>query len=245
MKALPFVTCLWVNLLIGLFPSPVQAQSSVKSDNYEITWPNLNMGAGLPTSDTKNINVTTGQIAPGLYTFTEAGFKIRAGFQYIHSIIPFAFTISDLTITFTDPLVPGTPATAANALTVACGGAGGYVIKASENKPLTSASASTIPDTTCDNSDCDQSTAAAWTNNAIYGFGFNMSGSDIPADFTGSTMYRQFADRSNSETPAIIMTGANVGKDIQSTVTYKINVSNTQAAGRYQNIITFMAIPTY
>jgi len=233
-------------LLICLFAyfREASAQSSIRSPNYEITWPNINMGAGLPTSTNYKMGVTTGQTAPGLYAST--GYKVRAGFWYIKSIIPFAFSISDISIDF-GSLTPGVPTTQTNTLTVSVGGAGGYVVKASENNPLKSTAGATIPDTLCDGgaNTCTETTAKPWTSNSAYGFGFNMSGTDIPADFVDSTYFRQFADRSAGESAQTVMTGANVGRNKQATVTYKANISVTQAAGTYRNILSFVATPTY
>lgn len=221
-----------------------RAENIMRSDNYEITWPNLNSGAGLPTSDNYNLGATIGQTAPGLYSST--GYKVRAGFQYIHSIIPFSFRISSIAINF-GSLTPGTPSTQNSTLTVSVGGAGGYVVKAAENNPLTSEAASTIPDTLCDGSDCDETAAGVWASNSTYGFGLNMSGADVPADFVDATYFRQFADQSlpEPELPQTIMTGANVGVGISASVTYKVNVSSLQAAGTYRNMIIYLAIPTF
>jgi hypothetical protein len=243
MKPKPTIT-FFIFLIAFLFflPPPIQAEERIESDNYRITWPNLNMGAGAPTSSNYNLGVTMGQLAPGLYTST--GYKVRAGFQYIHSIIPFSFTISDLTIAF-GTLSAGTPKTETNTLTVSAGGAGGYQVTAEENNPLTSSSNATIPDTTCDGSDCDETSAGVWSQNSTYGFGFNMTGNDIPSDFIDSTYFRQFADASSPEDAQIVMSSTNVAKSRQSTVTYKVNVSATQAAGNYQNIITFICTPFF
>jgi len=224
------------------FSETAFAQARINSDNYRILWPNVNMGGGAPTSTNYKLGVTTGQTAPGLYSST--GYKVRAGFQYLHSIIPFSFSLSDISIAF-GTLTAGTPSTQTSTITVSAGGAGGYQVTAQENKPLTSTAGTTIPDTTCDASDCDETTAGVWSNNSTYGFGFNMSGDDIPNDFTDNTYYRQFADASNSESAQVIMSSANVGKSRQSTITYKVNVSSIQAAGTYQNIITFIATPTF
>jgi len=228
-------------LLFSLAAKPVLAQSSVSSDNYEITWPNVNMGAGLPTSSSYKLGVTTGQNAPGLYTST--GYKIRAGFQYIHSIIPFRFSISDISIAF-GTLTVGTPKTENNILTVSFGAAGGYQVTAQENKPLTSDANDTIADTTCDASDCDESDAGVWTLDTTYGFGYSMSGNDVPGGFSGGK-YKQFADTAAAESAQIVMSSLNVGRDRQATVTYKVNITNIQAAGTYGNIITFIATPSY
>jgi hypothetical protein len=204
------------------------------------------MGAGVPSSTNYNLGVTMGQVAPGLYAST--GYTVRAGFQYIHSIVPFSFSISDISIDF-GTLGVGTTNTQTNVLTVSAGGAGGYQVTAQENKPLTSTAGATIADTTCNGNGqtCNETVAKIWTDNAKYGFGFNISGDDVPADFVDSTYYRQFADASlpEPESAQVIMGSSNVGRSRQTTVTYKINVSNIQAAGNYENIITFICTPSF
>lgn len=72
-----------------------------------------------------------------------------------------------------------------------------------------------------------------------------MSGNDVPADFIDTTYFRQFADSSLLEPAQIVMSSANVGKNRQATVTYKVNISSTQAAGTYRNIIMFIATPSF
>ena len=246
LKFKTFAFCIFILIFAFciLHLSETNAQSAIRSPNYEITWPNVNMGAGSPYSDTYKMGLTMGQTAPGLYSST--GYRVRAGFWYIKSIIPFAFSISDISVDF-GTLTPGTPSTQSGILTVSVGGAGGYVVKVSENNPLKSTAGATIPDTICDGgaNTCTETTAKPWTSNSAYGFGFNMSGTDIPSDFVDSTYFRQFADRSSNEQPQTIMSGTNVGRNKQATVTYKVNISSLQPAGRYENILSFLAIPTY
>lgn len=234
-----------LKLILALLASlvgTVHAQGVIQSPNYIIQMPNLNSGAGIPSSGNYKVGSTIGQTAAGL--FSSSGYRVKSGFQYIYSIIPFSFAVSSTTIDF-GHLVPQTPATQTNTLTVSSGGAGGYQVKASENHPLkVSSSTSTIPDTNCDTS-CSETAAAVWTSSTKYGFGFNMSGDDIPADFVGLTYFRQFADRSTSESPQVVMSSIYVGRARQSTVTYKVNVSGVQPAGSYDNTIMYTAIPSY
>jgi hypothetical protein len=220
--------------------SNVLAQERVESANYRIVFPNFNSGAGIPTSTNYSLNTTLGQNAPGL--FTSSGYRVKAGFQYINSIIPFSFSISDIQKNF-GTLTPNSPSTTTSTLTVSAGGAGGYLVKASENNPLSNGTDNII-DTLCDTS-CSETLAASWTSTSKYGFGFNMSGDDVPADFVNSNYYRQFADRSNSETQQTIMSSNNVGRQRTATITYKVNVSDVQPSGIYQNVITFTAVPSY
>ncbi len=145
-------------------------------------------------------------------------------------------------------MTPNNPATATTTLTVSFGGAGQYQVTAAELGPMTSLTGgNTIPDTSCDGgaNTCTESVARPWTSNSAYGFGYNMSGNDIPSDFIDSTYYRPFADRNAAESPATVMSSSNVGKNRQSTVTFKINVSPIQPAGTYQTIINFVATPSY
>ena len=225
-----------------VFKTSLSAQGVIQSENFEIQMPNLNSGAGIPSSTNFGVNSTIGQTAAGLFSST--GYRVKSGFQYIHSIIPFSFQISKLAISF-GTLIPGTPATDSHTLTVSAGGAGGYQVKAFESSPLkTFGSLSTIADTTCDTS-CDEETAGEWTSDSKYGFGFKVSGEDVPDDFTNDDYYRQFADLSSAETSQIVMSSIYVGKSRQSTITYKVNVSGVQEAGIYTNLVTYIAIPTY
>ncbi|MFH1601467.1 MAG: hypothetical protein ABIB61_00740 [Candidatus Shapirobacteria bacterium] len=216
--------------------------ANMDSDSYKIQGGNVNIGGGEKSSDSYNLTDTIGQIAPGDYQ--SDGYWLRAGFQYIHSIIPFTFTISDLSIAF-GSLVPGTPSTDTNTLNVSAGGAGGYQVLAFENHPLRSEQANDIVDTTCDTLSCDETDADPWINDSIYGFGFKISGDDIPEDFEDSTFFRQFADQEGAESAQIVMSSDAVTSSSTATVTYKVNISGSQAAGNYENAITYIAVPGY
>lgn len=234
-----FITIITVILIT---PASVMAVARMESGSYKLQFPNLNMTSGSKSSDNYNILDTVGQTAPGEYA--SSGFYVKAGFPYLKTIIPFAFTISDLSLDF-GTLTPSTFSTLTNTLTVSSGGAGGYAVSAAENHPLQLPGSSTnIPDTSCDTS-CDEITAAVWTNTAKYGFGYNMTGNDIPAAFIDSTYFKQFADETALETSQIVMQSNNVGKNRVATVTYKVNISSTQSAGNYQNSLKFLATPTY
>ncbi len=225
----------------------VWAQSTIRSENYEITWPNLNMGAGLPSSANYQMGTTMGQTAPGLYSST--GYKVRAGFWYLKSIIPFSFRLSGVALDF------GTlePEILTNekqlTLTVNSGSAGGYQISVGENNSLTSESGTIIPDTTCDLADtCTHLDAGTWTQTTTYGFGYTMSGTDVPSDFSGGK-FKNFADLPDEDPVKImgktIAEGHEAARNKIATMSARINISATQAAGSYRNILSFWAVPTY
>jgi hypothetical protein len=228
-------------LLFFFFPKSVFSET-MRSESYEIRWGNMNIGTGVGvTSPSFKLDSTMGQIAPGEYA--KAGYLVRSGFQYIHTIIPFTFTISDLSIAF-GSLVVGTPSTATNDLTVSAGGASGWQVLAFEDHPLRSMAGDEIDDTSCD-SGCTRTSAGAWTQNSAYGFGFNMSGDNISSDFTSGDHYRPFSDFETYAEAVEIMTSTEATASATATVTYKVNIGGQQEAGDYQNSITFIAVPGY
>ncbi len=242
-KLLIFIFILTFNfafLIFNLVPSSEAVTMS--SDNYQIQWGNINIGGGRKSSTSYTVTDTIGQSAAGLYSST--GYIVRAGFQYIYTIVPFSFTISDLEMDL-GSLIPGTTATATNQLTVSAGGAGGYQVLAFEDHRLKNESGVYIPDTTCDTDSCDETDADPWTQNDEYGFGFNINGDDVPSDFVNSTYYRQFADDELDEPHQSVMVGASATESSQATVTYKANISATQAMGNYETGIVYVALPTY
>ncbi len=248
--------CLLV--LIGtyyyLLPSSAEAKN-LDSDSYHIQMGDLNMGAGLPSAAGYNLGITGGQTAPG--AFLSSGYQLLAGFWYIKTIIPFSFTIDDISIDFgvlTPNQFNSPPQT--NNLTVSAGGAGGYQVTAQENKPLTlSSGVATIPDTTCDDTNCTEVLCRPWTETNKYGFGFNMSGDDVDTGdtkFKDDTYFCQFANQSAgpAEAPQIVMSKSGVTRDppgntATAQVTYQINISGSQAAGDYENYVMFVATPSY
>jgi len=249
--------CFLIGLLsywvIGLFsPFMVQAKN-MDSDSYHIQMGNMNMGAGLPTSTSYNLGITGGQTAPG--AFLSSGYQLLAGFWYIKTIIPFSFSIDDLSIDF-GTLTSNQFSTKTNNLTVSAGGAGGYQVTAQENQPLTlDSGVATILDATCDDTTCTEILCRPWTETNKYGFGFNMSGEDIDTGdtkFKDSTYFCQFADQSagTPETPQVVMSKSGVTRDPPSNtstaqVTYQVNIAGNQAAGDYENYVMFIATPTY
>jgi len=201
------------------------------------------MSSGKPTGDNYKMGVTTGQTAPGLFSGTN--YKVKSGFQYIHSIIPFAFSIDNIDINF-GTLTANNPVTRTSNLTVSNGSAAGYSVTASENHQLlVPATGALIPDTTCDNGTCTETTSAAWTNSLTYGFGYrcdNVTGTDCATGFTSADNYKQFDASPSAQT---VMSGANVGRNKEVQITYKVNISTTQAAGLYTNTIMYIATPTF
>jgi hypothetical protein len=205
----------------------------------------INITGGRKAGGGYKLSDTVGQTVQGLFSGT--GYKVKAGFQYINTKIPFTFIISSLSINF-DFLIPNVFSSNTHNLTVTAGGAYGYAIKAIENHSLAlTGSSATIPDTTCDPATpCTITTANVWTGPTNNGFGYNMSGTDVDTGvFVNSTYYRPFPNNTLSQAPATVMSKTGVSLSSVATVTYKLSVSPTQEAGTYENAIQYIAIPAY
>ena len=241
LKALYFLIILpFFYLTLYLGSSYAQTMSN---DQYTVQMGNLNSISGRASDGSVNLTFTSGQTPNNL--FTGANYKVRAGFQYINSIIPFTFSVSSVFVDF-GVISPTSPVTRTNDLTVSFGSAHGYQVTVSQNRNLrTDATGWEIPPTTCDSGTCTTTTAAAWTSSLVYGFGYrcdNLTGTDCNTDFSTSTFYKQFA---SSPSAVTVMSSDNVGRNRQGQITYKVNVSGTQPAGLYTNIINYIATSTF
>lgn len=113
----------------------------------------------------------------------------------------------------------------------------GYQVFVNEDTPLQMKPSVIIPDTTCDNGSCSESTSALWTNTLTYGFGYHLE--TMEKDF-----YRQFPTNSQNQDLEILFQG-NHAQEKQENITYKVNVSGTYQAGSYHNVITYIATSDY
>ena len=205
---------------------------------------NLNSISGKPTGSGYALSYTSGQTGNGLYSGTN--YKVRAGFQYISSIIPFRFSIDKTFIDF-GTVTPGSFIQRTNLLTISNGSAFGYQVTVSQNHNLrVNATGQEIPATVCNSgSPCTTSTAGIWNDPLTYGFGYNcqnVSGTDCVPGFTDATYYKPFIA---SPSAVAVMSGLVVGTNKQVTISYQLNVSGSQAPGLYTNIINYIATPTF
>jgi hypothetical protein len=222
--------------------SNISLAQTFDSASYHIDFGNFNMTSGKKTSSNYQLTDTVGQNAPG--KFTNSGFVVKAGFQYIYdSIQKFSFAISDIDLDF-GSLTPNVGSTQTNTVTITTPSGKGYEILAIANHQLQTISSSTIPNTNCDTS-CSISNSDVWTQSNKYGFGFNASGNGTSAYFTDSTYFRPFADSSQGDQPITFMSENSAVTDHSALITYKINISPYQSAGFYENFINLIAIPKY
>jgi len=218
------------------------------SPSYIIDWGNFNITSGKKTSLNYSLTDTVGQNAPGLYSST--GYRLKSGFQYIYDTFnQFSFAIDNLDIPL-GTLIPDVASTATNIITVTTPSGHGYQVIALENHPLSLASGTTIPDTSCNSATaCTVSSSNIWTDANAYGFGYNVLGINSSGTITGVGTSNYFADityyRPFSATGQIIMSEPLPAKEHSARITYRANISGVQSAGNYQNSIIITAVPLY
>ncbi len=164
----------------------------------------------------------------------------------VESNIPLTFTITNSILSF-GILSPTTPVYRTTNIYIK-NFIKGTIVTAYEDHPLLiSATSMTIPDSTCDNGSCSETTSSLWENTLTYGFGYrcdDIIGKSCPVDFGLKNYYRQFSDLSKNELTQVIMS-ENTSSNIEAQITYKINTSKTQTKGSYSNTITYIASPGY
>lgn len=237
---LTFIACLAFLISHFLFFNTAHAES-LTSPSYRIRFGNFNITSGLKSSTSYSLTDTVGQTAAEL--FSSAGYSVKAGFQYLYALYDFSFTISDLTIDF-GSLTPSSFSTDTNVLTVSAPGQGYSVATFATNR-LTNNSGDTIPDTTCNSGTCLENSAGVWTSTSSYGFGYNAAGPDVDSDFVDTTYFRPFPDLSLADSPEVLIQSAAAGQSRSATITYKVNISGSQASGNYSTQIVYIATPVY
>ncbi len=232
-------------LLSTLYARSVLAEL-MESSSYQIQFGNFNMTSGEKSSASYTVTDTVGQTGAGPYgQYGSSGYFLGSGFQYIYQVSIFEFQLSKTAIDL-GMLEIGVHNTDSHTLTISTSSNNGYTIYAYEDHPLKLKGGSdTIPDTTCDAGTCLTSAAGIWTNQAIHGFGYNMTGDDIPADFTNSSYFRPFADRSLSQPMQVVMSSPIRVTNRVSTITYKAGVQASDTAGNYSTGVAFVAVPNY
>jgi hypothetical protein len=221
--------------------SPKVRAETMNSNNYTIRTGNFNITSGLKSSASYSLTDTVGQTVAEYFSST--GYHVKAGFQYLYTLYNFSFAISDLTVSLS--LAPNTFSTDSHTLIVTAPGQG-YSVTAHQTSKLTkSGSSDTIPDTTCDAGPCTETSATVWATATNNGFGYNVTGDDRATDFINSTYFRPFPDNSLGESPAVVMTTTQAGKNRTATVTYQVSPSGSQAAGNYATNIIYIATPVY
>ncbi len=182
---------------------------------------------------------------PGTVASEGVNFQVRTRFTNIAATTPFSVFLSSDKVDF-GMLSPTNPIVRTLDLSIYSLSTYGYSVIASENHLLQSTNAN-IPNATCDNGECNQKKAGAWTNTLSFGFGYrcdNVTGADCDNSFSKPNFYKHFADTSNAQSPQPAMSGIG-SKNRNVRLSYKVNISGSQAEGIYTNIITYIAVPNF
>lgn len=241
-KSITFLT----TLSLFFFAFTLVNAERLESDSYIITFGNFNVTSGEKSSSNYKVTDTVGQTGAGPYgEYGSSTYFVGSGFQYIYQIDTFSFQISKTLIDFGE-LVENTHNTDSHTLTITTRGAGGYSVYAFEEHPLRQVQGSEeIADTTCDAGTCTHINAAVWSDQTIAGFGYNMSGNDIPSNFIDNTYFKNFADNESADEMQVVMNSDNIANQRQATVTYKAGIGSFQASGNYETSVVYVAVPGY
>lgn len=231
-------------LLLNTAPAGAQTMSN---KDYILKTQGLNAVSGVTSNTDYQLRSTVGELSPEVWE--GVNFKVSAGFENAASTLPFSASLSS-DLTDFGPLSPTNPIIRTVDLSVYSLSAYGYSVIASENHPLQSdpdASGAIIPNTTCDNGECNHENAGVWTNPLSFGFGYrcdNLVGIDCDRSFSKPNFYKHFADASNSTPLQPVMAGiGSKNKDVR--LSYKVNISGNQIPVTYTNIVTYIAVPNF
>jgi hypothetical protein len=137
-------------------------------------------------------------------------------------------------------------------LTVSTNASGGYVVTAAENDELGKDGATSpfIPDTSCDSGPCTISSEEDWSTATNNGFGYsieNVDAASVPFEYdtAGTFDARPFANTVDGDSPQTIFSSTTVANAENAYVCYRLSVGATQAAGDYENQITYTATGTF
>lgn len=251
-------------------PAPQAAHAMGIADRYNILVQHVNSSFTVTDSTTINIGVieavkVTASVAPQI-TFRILGVNSGASACGITTSV----TTSPVLVPFNELLID-TFTFAAQTLTVSTNAANGYAVTAIQNDqlgrngaactgdPLINTDANCIQDSRGDDAAMSHTASDDWSNTATKGFGFTLDNSNSVAGLTpafeydtaaggcggGIDCYRQFADAENSQAPQSIYSSTAPSDNHNLMVCYKAIISAIQAAGTYENYVTYTATATF
>ncbi len=141
--------------------------------------------------------------------------------------------------------------TAAHLFTVSTNATNGYAVTAVEDDQLGVGGGTTpfIIDTDCDTGTCTHTAEQDWgTATGNPGFGYSLgAGTGSTMEFSNANTFktRQFAAVADAESPQRIMYSTGVSNSHTGYICYRISVDATQAAGDYENLVTYTATATF
>lgn len=226
--------------LAALIISPQTQAFTMENGDYIIQ--NGSVDFAKPTSTPTPTPITK---APNPGIFYGENYKVTSDPLSKKKNYPLQFSVSDIAINFGD-ITPGEPVTRSTNLLINSNLPQGYQIMAVENHELRNASNQNIPDTTCDAGNCTILTAAPWDNPLTYGLGYrcnNISGQICLPDFQSNISYKPLPNSEKDQSPQIIASNSRETTEAITEQILKVNISQGQEKGLYQNIIRYIAVP--
>lgn len=241
----------YINRLIN--PAPATGHSAGSADTYTVTIQHL----GDRLNNYQVVDSTTVKIA------------VVESVRVTATVDPtITFTLAAVGVGATSCGVPADIATTATAvpfgtmalntfknlaqtLTVSTNAVGGYAVTTIENDQLgkDGGTATFIADTDCDGEDCTTSSATEWNTGTDNGFGYSLDNDDatsIEFQYSDGTFFaRPFPATADPESPQRLFYSAAVANAENANVCYRLTVGATQAAGDYENNITYTATATF
>lgn len=250
-----------INSIIN--PAPASGHTAGTADSYRIIVQHTDSSYTSVDSTTVAIGVieavrVTASVAPQI-TFSIAGVSsgsTSCGVTTDVTTTATAVPLGELSIaSFTD---------AAQTLTVSTNAPNGYAVTsiASDQLGLDGATctgdntgASCIPDSVGDNSLMSHTTNDEWNTTGVKGFGYSLENDDAntiefeyttaTGNCTGTYCAKQFADAEDSQLVQELFSSTTVADSENVDVCYRAIISNTQAAGFYENYVTYTATATF
>lgn len=154
----------------------------------------------------------------------------------------FGFSVLENPIDFGE-LAPTDPSTRSTNLKVS-GSGYGFQVYAYENHRLqTTDRKNFIPSTSCDDGQCTEKIASAWTGPLTYGFGYRCD-SDIAflcsSDFDNHANFKLLSENDIAQAETMI---SGFSQNASAKITYKLIIPQTQTRGIYTNTISYIAVP--
>lgn len=245
-------------------PAPKPSHTTGLADTYPVIIQQLDSSLNVIDTTTVNIAVIEAvritAFVPPQITFQILGLPVgtmACGLATGVATTPTSVPFGPVSISaFTD---------AAQALTVSTNASGGYVVTAIENDQLglngaacPAPSGNCIPDSPGDEGTMTSTNTDDWELSSTKGFAYSLDNVnstpitpafewDVPFEDCDSGNYcaRQFADDSATDPPVTIFENTTVADNDNLYVCYKIIVAATQAAGNYENFVTYNATATF
>ncbi|HMS22146.1 MAG TPA: hypothetical protein PKA38_00085 [Candidatus Levybacteria bacterium] len=157
-------------------------------------------------------------------------------------IKPLSISSTNNSINFGE-IIPGEPLTRTQSITVHPATNKGFQLMGYEDHSPSQGEFS-IPDTSCDSGNCNNTLSESWENPLTYGFGYSCSNVETKTCDNGfsDNRYKSFSNDSALEEPKTILE-SDTSSVAKAVITYKLNIPGTQPQKAYRNTVYLIAVP--